>query len=415
MTINVLVIDSRACQRAHTQAALNQAGDMYCEAAEDVDDALKHLEAGSWDVVVCALPACEHGNTNLIDAIIGCGERPDLVLTTHGDPILLTNTMRLAQAHGIRVRGYAVDPISPNVLLGLVISQGTSAPCSQARAPSPRIPAEEVAAALARGEIQVRFLPQSACRAHDQEIIAAEARLSWHHPLHGWLDMRDLVRLVTGTEHACVLFHHSLRRIGEAMVLWRQYDFHPAVSCIVPLCLLNRSDSPEGLETALNRYGLHARDITFELDLPDLDPNGLQALAARLLLLRQQGVEFSIRNYGATGTTLANLIDLPVSEIKLASDLINGIGFDPLVQRVVSGIVALAKALDMRVVATSVQRRSDVEMLATLGCDFAEGPVVGGPCAPDALARLNQDRTRQDAAASGSLHPHSISQGRRSP
>ncbi|MNU08338.1 hypothetical protein D3C72_2543390 [compost metagenome] len=46
---------------------------------------------------------------------------------------------------------------------------------------------------------------------------------------------------------------------------------------------------------------------------------------------------------GGNGATFATLADLPVSELKLSQDLLDGVAFDPFVQQLVAGIVNLAK------------------------------------------------------------------------
>ncbi|MNN12010.1 cyclic-di-GMP phosphodiesterase [compost metagenome] len=177
----------------------------------------------------------------------------------------------------------------------------------------------------------------------------------------------------------------ALRRLSQvlelaagALAAWLPHGFHPSLSCPFPLALLKLDHCAQRVRRVIQRRGLHARDLTFELDLSGAGYD-LHAMAPALLDLRAEELEFAV-SCGAPhdGIGFAALLDVPVSELKLAPDLTDGVAFDPHVQQLVAGMVGLAKRLDIRVVATGVARPDDFATLRELGCDFMQGPVVGG-------------------------------------
>ena len=100
------------------------------------------------------------------------------------------------------------------------------------------------------------------------------------------------------------------------------------------------------------------------------------------------------------------LHDVHVDRLKIDQRFVSGIATSPRQQQIVSGIVALARGLQVELVAEGVEAESDWTMLGMLGCDVAQGYLVGRPVpiaelhatlALDQAAMwsaLNMDRTR---------------------
>lgn len=389
MITHALVIDSHPLRRAHALDALRRVGVAHCAATESFRVVRDELCGGLWEVLVCALNEHETDVVDLIDTLSACDRKPDLIFITPLEQNLLASAMRLARGHHLRVRGYVNDPVNPALLKSLLVGPQ---PFVHEPAPShlPTTLAQGFECALARGELEVVYLPQMACASPTRDVIAVEALPRWHHPEYGALEARDFVAQITASADAPRLLHYMLQEIGKASAVWWRHGFHPAISCGAPLALLTQPDYPATLLSVIRESGLHVYDITFDLDPADISRQARQTLSAQLLRLRLHGIELALNNYGSRDTTLADLIDLPISEIKLSPELTHGIAFDPVTRRLMAGTISLAKSLDMRIVATSIEQEPDRAMLSALGCDFVQGDIVGSAQSASALVhRLN--------------------------
>ncbi len=113
-------------------------------------------------------------------------------------------------------------------------------------------------------------------------------------------------------------------------------------------------------------------EITESLPLGDTS-----VVLPRLRALRELGVGISLDDYGAGHASLEQLESLPLTEVKLDGDLIratrNG-AIEPL-----SEIVDLAHERGLRVVAEGIETLTHLEVAVALGCDRAQGYLMGEP------------------------------------
>src|SRR5690606_33109897 len=105
----------------------------------------------------------------------------------------------------------------------------------------------------------------------------------------------------------------------------------------------------------------------------------LQGVVPPLPRLNQLGTEISIDDFGTGYSSLAHLTTLPISELKIDRSFVHGLGTTPQSTAVVSAIIALARALDLRVIAEGVEEISQMEVLSNLGCHICQGFLFARP------------------------------------
>lgn len=92
-----------------------------------------------------------------------------------------------------------------------------------------------------------------------------------------------------------------------------------------------------------------------------------------LLGLKGLGVKVAIDDFGTGYSSLAYLKRLSVDTLKVDNLFVGGLGEDPTDEAILTAIVNLAHALDLRVVAEWVERADQVERLREIGCDIGQG------------------------------------------
>jgi EAL domain-containing protein (putative c-di-GMP-specific phosphodiesterase class I) len=95
--------------------------------------------------------------------------------------------------------------------------------------------------------------------------------------------------------------------------------------------------------------------------------------------LRDLGVRLAIDDFGTGYSSLAQLLTLPLDTLKIDRSFTTGLGRSDEAEAIVTSIIAMAHAVDMTVIAEGVEQVEQLEILRTLGCDQAQGFLLGRP------------------------------------
>jgi EAL domain-containing protein (putative c-di-GMP-specific phosphodiesterase class I) len=98
-----------------------------------------------------------------------------------------------------------------------------------------------------------------------------------------------------------------------------------------------------------------------------------------LLDLRRMGVRLAIDDFGTGYSSLTYLRRFPVDVVKIDRSFVAGLGTDPRDTAIVRGVIELAHALDLVVVAEGIERPEQLEELRLLRCDLAQGYLFARP------------------------------------
>jgi diguanylate cyclase (GGDEF)-like protein len=182
------------------------------------------------------------------------------------------------------------------------------------------------------------------------------------------------VRAAAG--HAHGLLEHACRRA----VAWyaARGDAAPDLWLDAPVRELGRGTVVARVAAALQASGLPPHRLS--LEVPERQLLGLgPAARADLTGLAELGVRLAVDDARGDLGTWPHLDRVPVHAVKLGAPLVGGVGRRRADGAVVRGVVALAHALDMRVVATGVATGGQRSRLGALGCDLAQGAAVRAP------------------------------------
>jgi diguanylate cyclase (GGDEF)-like protein len=149
----------------------------------------------------------------------------------------------------------------------------------------------------------------------------------------------------------------------------------------------NDVDLAPRVESALAKVGVSARWIELELTEGALFQQEIAA-AARMAALKKLGVSVAIDDFGVGYSSLATLKELPIDRLKIDRSFIRNMTRDSADAAIVSAIAALAKNLGLALVAEGVESFEQVAILQRIGCDFAQGFLLGKPMPADALMRF---------------------------
>jgi EAL domain-containing protein (putative c-di-GMP-specific phosphodiesterase class I) len=141
----------------------------------------------------------------------------------------------------------------------------------------------------------------------------------------------------------------------------------------------------EMVAAALNSARRSPADLT--LELTESGVMSSPETAARVLdALRGLGCRISIDDFGTGYSSMAYLQRLPAHELKIDRSFVAGIPQDARNTSIVQASIALAHGLGLVVVAEGVEDHASLEALVTMGCDRAQGYLLGKPAPAKVLA-----------------------------
>jgi diguanylate cyclase (GGDEF)-like protein len=236
---------------------------------------------------------------------------------------------------------------------------------------------------IERGELAVHYQPKVPLQGG--ATLALEALVRWNHPQLGCIGPDGFIPLAEQTGIIKPLTEKVLEAALEQCKRWRQEGLEVTVSVNVSTRSLLDHDLLTIIGTLLARLDLEASALQLEITESRIVADLPRARAA-LEELRAMGVMIAIDDFGTGYSSLSQLQQLPVDEIKIDRSFVTRMETDRQDAVLVHSIIDLGRNLGLRVTAEGVETENVKEVLAELGCDYAQGfhmgrPVVASECA----------------------------------
>ncbi|QSW35068.1 EAL domain-containing protein [Leclercia pneumoniae] len=243
--------------------------------------------------------------------------------------------------------------------------------------------------ALERDELKLVYQPKF--KAPVGPVVGFEALLRWHHPVDGLLSPDLFLPLA---EKSGLIIPIGNWVIDEACRQLREWHLqgHETWSVAVNLSTL-QFEQPQLVETVMNSLARHhIPPHTLILEVTETTAMNNPEESVRVLTeLTQAGVKASIDDFGTGYSSLLYLKRLPACELKIDRAFVKELSGESNDATIVSAIVALAKTLNLKVVAEGVETPQQQEFLTELGCNTLQGYLLGRPVSPQTIASLCHD------------------------
>jgi EAL domain-containing protein (putative c-di-GMP-specific phosphodiesterase class I)/CHASE2 domain-containing sensor protein len=244
--------------------------------------------------------------------------------------------------------------------------------------------------AVDKGEVWVAYQPKFDLK--QRKIVGAEALARWTHPEKGPIAASEFIAAAEQHDRIGKLTDFVLEQaISAAAIVNRK---HPGFGIAVNLSarLLTDRSLVLRLGAMMARHRLSPDLLTLELtETAELAGSG--AAFDMLSSLRDLGVTIAIDDYGTGLSTLDYLKKIPASEIKIDQSFVKTILDNRSDLVMVQSTIALAHSLGRKVVAEGVEHQGVLDALVDMGCDVAQGYIIGRPMSIDSLTkRLSADR-----------------------
>ena len=221
--------------------------------------------------------------------------------------------------------------------------------------------------ALDRGEIEVVYQPQFGCL--DNRLCGGEALARWNHPKLGRVGAGALFAIAERTDHVAQLSQHIAQLALTGAAAWPM-DLRLSLN-VTPNDLAG-ADYAQRLGGLIKASGFATWRLTLEVTEQVLLSDTAHA-AAVLRELAGQGIRIALDDFGAGFCNFRYLKLLPLHYLKLDRAMIDGVEGDPRDLAVLRAIIAMAGALDLKVIAEGVESEAQRALIAAEGCTAYQG------------------------------------------
>jgi diguanylate cyclase (GGDEF)-like protein/PAS domain S-box-containing protein len=240
--------------------------------------------------------------------------------------------------------------------------------------------------ALDNDEFHLVYQPQVNLRTG--EIVGVEALLRWDHPEHGTISPADFIPFAEESGLIIDIGYWVLKSACAELSRWRTAGLPDIrMSINVSARQLMEDDIVDNIIDIMKDYNIPGHCIELELTenaiMDDMD-----SVIRKLHELNQHQVTFAIDDFGTGYSSLSYLHKLPIHTLKIDRIFLKENRINKSDNTIINTIVAMAKGLNLNVIAEGVETQAQLEYLRGIDCSEAQGFLFGKPLPPDIISQL---------------------------
>lgn len=375
--LSVMVVEDHGFQRRMALRLLAELGVTEVHQAADGAGALSQLDDMGQlpDVVLVDLDMPGMDGIEFIGHVAQRRLARAVVVVSALDPALLNTVQTMARAYGLRVLGSVEKPLTLDKLAA-ALEAYVHGPHDAADDQPPEISASSIREALAAGEIGPWYQPQ--VEFGNGRVVGVEALARWTRPDGHVIAPMHFVGLLEREGLLEALTDHMLATACRDKRRWDEQGLNLTLSVNVSPTSLTLNSAADRYQRLVEAEGVSPSEVILEITESSVMADAARGLGV-MARLRLKGFGLSIDDFGTGWSSLAQLSQMPFTELKIDQGFVSGAHLQPRKRAVVEASLDLARKLDLKVVAEGVETLEDWQMLAELGCGIAQGSLVSLP------------------------------------
>ncbi|WP_298718496.1 EAL domain-containing protein [uncultured Oceanisphaera sp.] len=235
---------------------------------------------------------------------------------------------------------------------------------------------DDLRRALNHNELQLAYQPQICARSG--RLVGCEALLRWHHPDKGWIPPDVFIPVAEQSGLILPLGRWVILEACHQIKAWQNAgNAVPRVSVNVSFVQLLREDMHTLLHDCLTGLDLAPDCLAVEVTESSI-MQGEEAIS-QLRKIRKSGIRVALDDFGTGYSSLSALKGLPIDELKIDKSFVTDLNQGTDGKAIMSAVIAMARQLNLEVVAEGVETDTELAYLRQKGADIIQGYYFSKP------------------------------------
>jgi diguanylate cyclase (GGDEF)-like protein/PAS domain S-box-containing protein len=219
-------------------------------------------------------------------------------------------------------------------------------------------------------------------------VSGLEALLRWASPDLGLVPPGQFVPILEETGMILEVGRWALRKAIADHAAWRARGLQPPrIAVNVSVIQLRQEQFVAEVQNAVASDSVSGRHIDLEIT-ESMIMEDIAGSIQKLSEIRALGVGVSLDDFGTGYSSLSYIAKLPVNTLKIDRSFIAAMSESSEHMAIISAVISLARALNMKVVAEGVETQEQLNLLRLLRCDEAQGYLFNPPLPPEKVESL---------------------------
>ncbi|MBK8302032.1 MAG: bifunctional diguanylate cyclase/phosphodiesterase [Pyrinomonadaceae bacterium] len=248
--------------------------------------------------------------------------------------------------------------------------------------------------AIERNEFELYYQPIVGLE--NSSLVGFEALVRWNHPQRGLVPPNEFIPISESTGLIIPMTIQILHSACSQLVKWQERSGNATpLSVAVNLSgkHFGHPNLVEQINTIIAETGIAPASLKLELTEGAVMENAETAILM-LRQIKETGVQISIDDFGTGYSSLSYLHRFPIDLLKVDRSFVSAMEENTENGEIVRTVIALAKALNLKVVAEGIESVHQFHQLRILGCEYGQGYLFSKPLPVADIERLLEDKTR---------------------
>jgi diguanylate cyclase (GGDEF)-like protein len=205
------------------------------------------------------------------------------------------------------------------------------------------------------------------------KLEGVEALIRWQHPERGLISPMEFIPVAEESGQILQIGEWVLRKACKQNKMWQDQGYPPFRMAVN--VARNQIEEHEDLvaivQNSLNESGLAPKYL--EIELSENIIIHTREIIQTVVSLKQLGVSIALDDFGVGYSNLSYLKKLPVDRLKIDREFTDSIGANKDDESIVRAVIAVAKSLNIEVIAEGIESNGQYEFLEKEGCHEGQG------------------------------------------
>jgi diguanylate cyclase (GGDEF)-like protein len=228
------------------------------------------------------------------------------------------------------------------------------------------------------------------------KLIGFEALMRWNHPTRGLIAPGEFIPVSESTGLIVPMTLWILRNSCETLAKWKKLS--PDNQSLMMSVNLSgkhfaQDDLVAQIKTILKETDIHPGRLKLEITESAVMENAEAAISI-LNQLKRVGIQLSIDDFGTGYSSLSYLHRFPIDTLKIDRSFVSSMENGSENGEIVRTVIALAKALNLNIIAEGIETIHQLHQLRILGCQYGQGFLFSRPVPAEEARALLEDKGR---------------------